>query len=98
MGTIHGTYIDGRIIPDTTPPHWSDGRRVRIEDAEDRIGMTEEEQGDDPESIAHWMAAFDAIPVATSSPLDDPAVLAWREAMRRHNVEAVRKHMQDTPE
>jgi hypothetical protein len=60
--------------------------------------MTEEEQADDPESIAHWLAAFDAIPVAASSPFDDPAVIAWRDTMRKHNIEAMRKQMQETPE
>jgi hypothetical protein len=83
MAAIRGRYIDGKVILDT-PPDWPNGTRLVIEATPlppVRM-MTEEEQGDDPESIARWLAAFDALPAATSSPLDDPAVVAWRERMR----------------
>jgi hypothetical protein len=99
VSPIQATYIDGKIVPDT-PPDWPNGLRLVIEATPlppVRM-MTEEEQGDDPESIARWLAAFDALPAATSSPLDDPAVAAWRERMRRFNTEAVRKQMQGAPE
>ena len=99
MSTIPATYIDGKIVPDT-PPDWPNGTRLTIEAAPllpVRM-MTEEQQGDDPESIARWLAATEAIPVARTSPFDDPAVLAWREKMRQFNIEAVRKHMQEAPE
>ena len=100
MNATYGTIQDGKIIPDT-PTELPDGTRVAFSplppSAPVRM-MTDEEQGDDPESIARWLAAFDAIPVATSSPFDDPAVMAWREAMRRHNIEAMRKQMQEAPE
>lgn len=99
MPPIHGTFIDGKIVPDT-PPDWPNGKRVVIEPAlQPAIEMmTEDDQGDDPESIAQWLALFDAISPTTSSPLDDPAVVAWREKMRQHNVEAIRKQMQEASE
>jgi hypothetical protein len=105
MSAIRGTIQDGKVVFDV-PPGWPEGKEVFVVDPDPAKStavppvpmMTDEDQGDDPESIARWLAAFDAIPVAASSPLDDPAVVAWREAMRRHNIEAVRKQMQETPE
>jgi hypothetical protein len=44
------------------------------------------------------MALAEAIPLATSSPLDDPEVVAWREKMRQYNIEAVRKQMLEASE
>jgi hypothetical protein len=96
MSAIQATFIDGKIVPDV-PPDWPNGMRLAI-DATPlppvRM-MTEEEQGDDPESIARWLAAFNAIPSAAASPFDDPGVVAWREVMRKYNIEAVRKQMQE---
>ena len=99
MNAIRGTFQDGKVVFDT-PPDWPEGTRLEVQPASVppvRM-MTDDEQSDDPESIAKWLAAFDAIPVAGSSPFDDPAVVAWREAMRRHNVEAMRKQMQEATE
>jgi hypothetical protein len=99
MPPMQATFIDGKIVPDG-PPDWPNGTRLVIQPSPVppvRM-MTDEEQGDDPESIARWLAAFDAIPVAASSPFDDPAVAAWKETMRRHNIESMRKQMQEAPE
>lgn len=99
MSAIRGTIRDGKVVFDA-PPDWPEGTPVEVEPvrSSERIGISEEEQGDDPESIARWLTAFDAIPVAKTSPFDDPAVVAWRETMRRFNIEAVRKQMQEAPE
>jgi hypothetical protein len=99
VSTIPATYIDGKIVPDV-PPDWPNGTRLSIETTQlspVRM-MTEDEQGDDPESIIRWLAATDAIPVARSSPFDDPAAIAWREQMRKFNFDEVRKQMQESPE
>jgi hypothetical protein len=104
MSAIRGTIRGGKVVFDT-PPGWPEGKEVLVVDPAEVNKpvppvpmMTDDEQGDDPESVAEWLAAFDAIPVAATSPLDDPAVVAWREAMRRFNIEAVRKQMQEMPE
>jgi hypothetical protein len=100
MNATYGTIQDGKIVPDM-PTELPNGTRVEFSPLPPRVPvrmMTDEEQGDDPESIAKWLAAFDAIPVAASSPFDEPAVAAWREAMRRHNTEAVRRQMEEAPE
>jgi hypothetical protein len=44
---------------------WAEGCRGVVkpeESPEEVFGMTEEEQSDDPEAIARWLAEFDAIP------------------------------------
>jgi hypothetical protein len=104
MSAIRGTIQDGKVVFDA-PLDWPDGKEVLVVDpvaANKSVPpvrmMTEDEQGDNPEEIARWLAAFDTIPVAATSPLDEPAVAAWREAMRRHNIEAIRRQMQETPE
>ncbi len=107
MNAIRGTIQNGKVVFDA-PPNWPEGKEVLVVDPAEANKsvppvppvpmMTEEEQGDDPESIARWLTAFDAIPVAKTSPFDDPAVVAWRETMRRFNIEAVRKQMQEAPE
>jgi hypothetical protein len=104
MSAIRGTIQDGKVVFDT-PPGWPEGKEVLVVDPAEVNKpvppvpmMTDDEQGDDPESVAEWLAAFDDIPVAATSPLDDPAVVSWREAMRRFNIEAVRKQMQEMPE
>jgi hypothetical protein len=75
MPPIQATFADGKIVPDAQPD-WREGTRLEVQPVPVppvRM-MTEEEQGDDPESIARWLTAFDAIPIAKSSPFDEPAV------------------------
>ncbi|MBY0459207.1 MAG: hypothetical protein K2V38_17900 [Gemmataceae bacterium] len=101
MSAIRGTIRNGQVVLDN-PVDWPEGTRVEFVATEREefvgVGMREDEQGDDPESIARWLAAFDAIPVAATAPSDDPAVTAWQKAMRDHNREAMRKQMQESPE
>ena len=99
MPSIHGTFIDGKIVPDN-PPDWPNGKRVVIEPVAhpDFEMMTDEDQGSDPESIARWIALVDSIPPTDYSPLDDPEVIAWRQKMREFNMEAMRKKMQEASE
>jgi hypothetical protein len=91
--------IDGKIVPDV-PLDWPNGMRLSVEatPVPPVRMMTEDEQGDDPESIARWLAAVEAIPLAKSSPFDDPGVIAWRERMRQFNIEAMCKQMQESAE
>ena len=99
MSAIPATFIDGKIVPDVLP-QWPNGTRLAIEATPllPARMMIEDEQAEDPESIARWLAATEHIPIAGTSPFDDPVVLAWRERMRYFNVEAVRKQMQESSE
>jgi hypothetical protein len=97
MNAIRGKFQDGRVVFDT-PPDWPEGKELLVvnpDDEEKLVMMTDEEQGDDPASIAKWLMAFDAIPVAKISPFEESSVQAWRDQMRRHNIEAIRKQMEE---
>src|SRR5262249_62122447 len=50
MSAIRGTIQDGKVIFDT-PPDWPNGSEVEVElvSTGEKIGISEEEQGDDPE-------------------------------------------------
>lgn len=55
---VHGTYKNGQILLDSNTD-WPDGCRVLVEPLNSVCGS---EQGDDPASIARWIAEFDSIP------------------------------------
>ena len=57
--------------------------------------MTEEEQGDDPESIARWIAEFDAIPPLQMTPEEGADMNAWRAKVKAFNIEAVHRQMEE---
>jgi hypothetical protein len=76
MKTVSATWKNGQVVLDEQPD-WPDGRRLVIEPKlePESIGMTEDEQGDDPESIARWIADFEAIPLLVL-----PATVTGRRA------------------
>jgi len=76
MAAVHGTYQNGKIILDA-PADWPDGTRVVVERSEDTIGIPGEEQGDDPESIAAWIAWPDSLQPFVMTPEDDER---WRKS------------------
>ena len=63
MAVIHGTVRNGGVVFDT-PASLPEGAKVEVHliDDPDRIGIPEEEQGDDAESIAAWIAWLDQLP------------------------------------
>jgi hypothetical protein len=69
MSTAHGaeshtgTVKNGQVLLDS-PAHWPEGCRVIVMRAtlSEPPGATGDEQADDTESVARWIAAFDAIP------------------------------------
>lgn len=96
MNTIRATWKDGQIVPDG-PISWPDGSRLVIhpELVPEIEFMTEDEQADDPESIARWIAAFDAIPLLPMTSQEEADMIAWREKVRAFNIEAVRRQMEE---
>jgi glycosyltransferase involved in cell wall biosynthesis len=62
MAVIHGTVRNGVAVFDA-PASLPEGAKVEIHlvDDPDRIGIPEDEQGDDPESIAAWIAWADQL-------------------------------------
>lgn len=96
MSAIKATWKNGQIVPDG-PVAWPEGRRLVVleEPLADFVGMTEEEQGDDPESIAQWIAEFRAIPPLTMSAEDEAAMLEWRQKVKEYTIAAVRRQMEE---
>ena len=72
MSAIRGVIHDGKVVFDT-PPAWPEGTPVEVEPvrAASRIGVREEEQGDDPESVARWLAWFDSLEPVQMKPEEE---------------------------
>lgn len=97
MSAIRGTFRDGKIVFDT-PPDWPDGKTVLVTDpgeGDELVMLTEDEQGDDPESIARWLAWFDSLEPLRMTPEDEASLNEWRAKMKAFNIEAVRRQMEE---
>lgn len=88
MSAIHATYVEGNIVPDE-PPKWPEGTRLVVEVALTvpvRM-MTEEEQGDDPESVARWLAWYDSLQPLVITSNDGETIRKVREDQRKFETE-----------
>jgi len=87
MQAIKGVVQNGQVVL-AEPLNWPDGMEVIIEPAmeHDWTGMTEEGQGDDPESIARWIAEFDAIPPLQMTQEEEAAWHAARLAQKDYEL------------
>jgi hypothetical protein len=93
MNEIKATWINGQIVP-AEPVDWPEGSELLIRPivaSGEKIGLTEEEWQDDPESIAAWVAAVEKIEPLIWAPGELEAYESYREASRQFNLEAVRK-------
>ncbi|HEY3787289.1 MAG TPA: hypothetical protein VGL71_00485 [Urbifossiella sp.] len=95
---IPGTYRDGKVILDA-PANWEEGAAVLVAPSlPSNIRMLSEvEQGDTDEEIAHWIADFAAIPPLTLSLDEETSMLEWRRRMKEFNRQAVRHEMEGQP-
>ena len=91
--TLTGTWKNGQVILDG-PADWPEGCRVVVirESVPDFLGRTGDEQADDPESIARWIAAFDAIPPLEMTPEDEAEWQAAREAQKAYEIANFEEH------
>lgn len=95
MGALKATWVNGQVVLDG-PADWPEGRRLVVrEEPADIEFMTEDEQGEDPESIRQWVEDLRSIPPVPTTPAEDAAREAWAERMRRYNVEAVRRQFEE---
>lgn len=96
MNAIKSVVRNGQICLNA-PANWPEGAEVLIElvspptrhgSAETTLitGMTEEEQGDDPASIARWIAEFEAIPRLLMTPEEEAQGGAARKAQRQFEL------------
>ncbi|HUY88846.1 MAG TPA: hypothetical protein VMV10_08945 [Pirellulales bacterium] len=98
MHPIKAVWTNGRIVP-AEPVDWPEGSELLVEvvGRKDKIGLTEEEWRDDPESIAAWVADVEAIEPPIWAEGEREEYERWRVAHRRFNIEAVRQQMEEMP-
>jgi len=90
--------IKGGRLELQVPPDWPDGTEVLIEPiqtAAEKIGIDESEWRDDPASLADWEAWIRTIEPLEFTPEETVRIAEFDEKMRRFNVEAVRRQMQE---
>jgi hypothetical protein len=97
MDAIRATVKSRRLELDA-PPDWPDGTEVLIEPAtaaREAIGIEESQWRDDSESLADWDAWIKTIePPEFASP-EANRMAHFDQLMRVHNLEAVRRAMQE---
>ena len=100
MNSVRAIWTNGRILP-SEPVDWPEGSELRVEPVEsnfEQIGMSESEWGDDPESIAEWIAAVQKFEPLIRSEEEREDYDRYREKCRQFNIEAVRQQMASDPE
>ena len=87
MKAIHAIWKDGRIIP-AQPVDWPDGTTLTVEPIEEPRDSESEGDllGNDPASIAHWIASYDALPPLRMTEAEETEWRAARRDMKDHAV------------
>ncbi len=95
MHAIKATWINGQILL-SEPVDWPEGSQLLVAPIvpEVKIGLTEEEWRDDPESIAAWEVGVRSIEPPEYSDAERAEMDRYRAEYRRYNLEAVRRQMQ----
>ncbi len=99
MNAIKTTVHNGRIELDV-PGDWPEGCSVLIEPVPasgQKIGLDESEWCDDPASLADWEAWLKTIEPLEFTPEEEATFARFSEEMRRYNLEAVRRQMEQGP-
>ena len=63
MNALRAIWTNGRILP-SEPVDWPEGSQLRVEPLSpphEKIGMSEDEWRDDPDSIAAWIEEVESI-------------------------------------
>jgi hypothetical protein len=81
MSTARGAYRNGQIVLNgPPPPGWRDGAEVVVYAVTDPItGPVPDDWSTRPETVAAWVAAYDAIAAAEPAATDEEK---WRIARR----------------
>ena len=100
MSAVRGIYDKGRIVL-LEPADWPEGCEVSVEPLSEVSTEPDlSEQANDPESIAKWLAAFDAIP---RSPMTDEeraefdAAIAAQHERDHETLERIRRLGESMP-
>ena len=80
MKTIHAVWKNGQIVP-TQPVDWPEGTALAVEPIEESLVTDPQGDllGDDPASIARWLAWFDSLEPLSFTPEEEAA---WEAARR----------------
>jgi hypothetical protein len=97
--SIQGVYRNGHVFLNS-PPNWPEGQEVSVlptihDPLEEIVGMSEEEQSDDPTAIAKWVKDVQATPSLSWSEEEIARLEAWQADWKAFQKEAVRKQFQD---
>jgi hypothetical protein len=98
MHAIRATWTNGRIVP-AEPVDWPEGSELLVEPVPrgEKIGLSEDDWRDDPESIAAWVTAVEKLEPMIWEEGEREAYESYRKACREFNIEAVRKQMDEMP-
>ena len=99
MNAIKATWTNGQIVP-AEPVDWPEGSELLVEAVPtgEKIGMSEDEWGDDPESIAAWIAAVEKIEPMIWEEGEREEYERYRKESREFNIDAVRKQVEAMPD
>ena len=80
MKEIHAVWKNGNIVP-TQPVDWPEGTALAVEPIEESLVTDPEGDllGDDPASIARWLAWFDSLEPFSFTPAEEAT---WEAARR----------------
>ena len=97
MTVIRSVVKNGRLDL-ATPADWPEGCEVLIEPlpaCAEKIGLDESEWQDDATGLADWEAWLKTLEPLEFTPAEEAAFARFEEEMRRYNLEAVRRQMEE---
>ena len=99
MNAIKATWQDGQIRP-REPVDWPEGCDLLVEPlpaVTRKVGLDESEWRDDPVSLADWEAWLPTIEPLELTSEEQANFARFQDEMQRHNIEAVRRQMEEGP-
>jgi hypothetical protein len=96
MNAIKAIWTHGQIVP-AVPVDWPEGSELVVEPIVPngvKMGLTEDQWLDDPESIAAWVAAVEQIEPLVWSDGEQEEQASYRAKQRQFNIDAVQKEME----
>jgi hypothetical protein len=84
MHAIRAIWVNGRILP-SEPVDWPEGSELLVEPLAppaEKIGMSEAEWRDDPDSIAAWIQAVESLEPLIWEKGEEEELDHWREQCR----------------
>jgi len=97
MNAIRATWKGGQIVPGE-PVNWPEGCELVVEPLSTtaaKIGLDESEWRDDAASRADWEAWIRTIEPLEFTPEEEARFARFDTQMRKYNIEAVRRQMQE---